>query len=117
MDYDYLESIKDDVRQYISDEDINVKAYDDRYDLETELHDELWDNDNVTGNASGSYTFNTWQAEEYLAHNLDLLEEACDEFGCDVGEAIKKGAEYCDVTIRCYLLDQAISEVLDELYN
>lgn len=117
MEYDYLESIKDDVRQYISDEDINVKAYDNRYDLETELHDELWDNDNVTGNASGSYTFSTWQAEEYLAHNLDLLEEACNEFCCDIGEAVRNGAEYCDVTIRCYLLDQAISEVLDELYH
>ena len=117
MAYDYLESIKDDVRQYISDEDINVEDYEDQCELEEKLNDELWCDDSVTGNGSGSYTFSTWQAEENLAHNLDLLEEACDEFGCDVGEAIKKGAEHCDVTIRCYLLRQAISEVLDELYN
>lgn len=116
MDYDYLESIKDDVRQYISDEGINVEDYEDQCELEEKLNDKLWFDDSVTGNGSGSYTFNTWQAEENLAHNLDLLEEACDEFGCDVGEAIKKGAEYCDVTIRCHLLRQAIHEVLNELY-
>lgn len=28
---------------------------------------------------------------------------------------LEKGAEACDVTIRCYLLGQAISEVLDEV--
>lgn len=69
----------------------------------------------MTGNASGSYTFNTWQAEEYLCHNMDLLEEACAEFGEDVGNAVECGAEYCDVTIRCYLLSGAISDALDEL--
>lgn len=46
---------------------------------------------------------------------MNLLEEACDEFGQDVGEAVKRGAEYCDVTIRCYLLGSAISEAIDEL--
>ena len=28
---------------------------------------------------------------------------------------IEKGAEWCDVTIRCYLLNQAISSVLEEI--
>lgn len=45
----------------------------------------------------------------------DELEEACNEFGQDIGEAVKQGAEYCDVTIRCYLLSQAISAAIDEL--
>ena len=57
---------------------------------------------------------NAWKAEEALCHNLDELEEACDEFGCDMGEIIKQGAETADVTIRCYLLGRAISEVLEE---
>lgn len=70
--------------------------------------------DSVTGNASGSYTFNTWTAEEYLCHNWELLGEALTEFGCDMSY-LEKGAEACDVTIRCYLLGQAISEVLDEI--
>jgi hypothetical protein len=68
----------------------------------------------VTGNASGSYTFSTWQAEENLCHNLDLLGEALKEFG-DGADFLEKGAEACDVTIRCYLLGQAISEALDEV--
>lgn len=83
-------------------------------DLRRALNDELWLCDHVTGNASGSYTFSTWEAEEYLAHNWDLLEEACAMFGADMGEEIKKGAESADVLIRCYLLPAAIDEVLPE---
>jgi hypothetical protein len=82
--------------------------------FQEELNDQLWIEDSVTGNGSGSYTFSTWKAEEYICHNLDLLREAAMEFGCDV-DILKKGAEYCDVTIRCYLLSQAIAETLEEL--
>lgn len=68
----------------------------------------------MTGNASGSYTFSTWQAEEYLAHNWDVLEEACAAFGADMGEVVKKGAENADVLIRCYYLGAAIDKVLPD---
>ena len=79
------------------------------------LYDEMFIDDSITGNASGSYTFSTWQAEENIAHNMDLLKEALEEFGGDYGEALEKGAEHCDVTIRCYLLGQVLQEVLEEL--
>lgn len=82
--------------------------------MKQELNDTLFVNDNVTGNASGSYTFSAWQAEENLCHNFELLTEALTEFGYDLS-SLEKGAEACDVTIRCYLLGQAISEVLDEV--
>ena len=110
--YNYFEAVKEDVKQYIEDHDVKVTTSK-REDLEQSLYDEMFISDSVTGNASGSYTFNTWQAEENICHNLDLLKEACDEFGssCDILES----AESCDVTIRCYLLSQALSEVLDEL--
>ena len=112
--YNYLENVTADAKQAILE---NLKYWDfsDRDELEEVANDELWCNDAVTGNASGSYTFSTWQAEENLCHNMDELEEACNEFGQDIGEAVKQGAEYCDVTIRCYLLSQAISAALDEL--
>lgn len=119
--YDYKEAVKEDIKDYIRE---NYSADEIRENLETsaarsylerKLNDILWIEDSVTGNASGSYTFNTWQAEENLCHNMDLLEEACNEFGQDVGEAVERGAEYCDVTIRCYLLSGAIYEALDEL--
>lgn len=119
MEYDYREAVRNDVIEQVKDgyKENSLRLYKEegRDALEEYLNDELWVDDQVTGNASGSYTFNTWEAEENLCHNMDLLAEACDEFGQDVGEAVKRGAEYCDVTIRCYLLGGAISEAIDEL--
>lgn len=115
--YNYFEAVKEDVKNYIEN-DIDIKKAlseaGDVDNLKDNLYDDLFCNDSVTGNASGSYTFNTWQAEENLCHNMDLLEEALEEFGCDINY-LEKGAEACDVTIRCYLLSSALSEVIDEL--
>ena len=74
----------------------------------------LFISDSVTGNASGSYFCNSWKAEECLCHNIELLAEALHEFGSDISY-LENGAEACDVTIRCYLLGQALNETLDEL--
>ena len=125
--YDYLENVKEDVKQWIDEHDEWKNDYadkngewlrdDNRDEIEQDLNDRLFVEDSVTGNASGSYTFNAWQAEENVCHNLDLLGEALAEFGCDVNYLTENGAEACDVTIRCYLLGQAISEVLDELID
>lgn len=125
--YDYLENVKEDVKQWIdehnewrsdyADESGEWLRDDNRDEIEQDLNDRLFVEDSVTGNASGSYTFNAWQAEENVCHNLDLLGEALAEFGCDVNYLTENGAEACDVTIRCYLLGQAISEVLDELID
>ena len=112
--YNYLENVTNDAKTAIL-ENMNDWSFSDREELEEIAYDNLWVDDSVTGNASGSYTFCTWQAEKNLCHNMDELEEACDEFGQDIGEAVKQGAEYCDVTIRCYLLSQAISDAIDEL--
>lgn len=111
--YNYLEAVKDDVREYVKCNDIRITAST-RDEIEAELNDDLFCEDSVTGNASGSYTFNTWKAEEYICHNLDLLAEVLREFGTS-GDVLTNGAEACDVTIRCYLLGQAIAEVLDEI--
>lgn len=115
MDYNYFEAVCDDVREEIAeswaDRFANFETLD---ELREALNDELWACDHVTGNASGSYTFSTWQAEEYLTHNWDVLEEACAEFGADMGEKVKNGAESADVLIRCYLLPAAIDEVLPD---
>ena len=115
--HDYLNEMTNDVIDYIKE---NVKAaelaqrlVDDeiRADFEEQLRDELWTEDSVTGNASGSYTFSTWQAEENICHNLDLLKEALTEFGYTC-LTLEEGAEWADVTIRCYLLPQAIKGAL-----
>lgn len=113
--YDYLEAVTNDVKEYINSE-IEMSEYSDRDELEEYLNEHLWDCDSVTGNGSGSYTFNAWQAEENLCHNLDLLGEAMAEFEADASELLES-AESCDVTIRCWLLNQAISAALDELWE
>ncbi len=113
--YNYYEAVNNDVRGYFEE---NRECYEgmDRDDLSEKLYDDCFVSDSVTGNGSGSYTFSTWSAEENICHNLDLLSEACEEFGCDC-DILKAGAEACDVTIRCYLLGSAISELCDELKN
>lgn len=110
--YNYFAAVCDDVRDYIESEGITVNA-ENREEIEERLNDELFVNDSVTGNASGSYTFNTWKAEEYLCHNFGLLREACDAFGTDID--VLNSPEGADVTIRCYLLGNCISTVLDEI--
>lgn len=112
--YDYLTAVTADVTDYINNE-INLCEYETADELKDELNERLFVNDSVTGNASGSYTFSTWQAEENLCHNLDLLGEALTEFGCDPDYMAKNGAEACDVTIRCYLLSEAVSDAVDAL--
>ena len=113
--YNYLEAVTDDVREYIRDEVDLAEWKGDRDGLEEKLNDVLWTADSVTGNASGSYYCNAWRAEEALSHNWDLLAEALREFGQDGTDVLEQGAEAMDVTIRCYLLGQAIAEALDEL--
>ena len=109
--YDYRECVREDVMNYIKEHEIKVTT-ENRDEIQETLYDDMFISDSVTGNASGSYTFSTWQAEENLCHNMDLLKDACDEFGC---EPKFDSAEWCDVTIRCYLLGEVLSEVLDEI--
>lgn len=112
--YNYYEAVCEDIRDYINDNDIKVTS-ENRDELFDKLYDDLRVSDSVTGNASGSYTFNTWQAEENLCHNLSLLGEALREFGCSASYLQDEGAEACDVTIRCYLLSQCLNDVLNEV--
>lgn len=113
--YNYLENVKEDIKEYLKN-NYDVETVEEIEEIDKEkLYDELFVEDSVTGNASGSYTFSTYEAEENICHNLELLKEALEEFGGDYGEALEKGAEYCDVTIRCYLLGNAIEEAIQEL--
>ena len=113
--YDYKEAMINDIKNYINDNDIVI---DDDFDRD-DLCSELWVDDSVTGNASGSYTFCRNTAKEYVLDNMDLLAEALDDFGTSndvIGDHfILEDWEWFDVTIRCYLLDQCIDEVIEEL--
>lgn len=112
--YNYKEALKEDISAYIYEAEIDVNKLKRNGEAREALLDELWVADSVTGNGCGSYYCNAYKAEEALCHNLGLLEEAMFEFGCDMSKALRKGAEYCDVTIRLYLLNKALNEVIED---
>lgn len=118
--YNYLETMKSDIITYL-EENFEYKylgQVEDLEELEEKLNDDLWTEDSVTGNASGSYTFDRWESREYVTENSDLLKDACEEFGTDAATVgnwfLSEEWETMDVTIRCYLLGSAVSEVLEE---
>lgn len=114
--HDYRTEMMEDVRNYIEENMDFIKYYEGRREtLENRLNDDLFNDDSVTGNGSGSYYFSSWKAEEALCHNSDLLGEAMENFGLDTTEILEHGPEWCDVIIRCYLLPEVIHDVLDEL--
>ena len=117
MSYNYLDAMKDDIKSYIDENVMQQDWSENRDGLENHLNETLWTEDSVTGNASGSYTFNSYTAKEYVMGNTDLLADALTEYGSreEAADILLDGEwESADVTIRCYLLGQAISEVLDE---
>ena len=110
--YDYKSAMREDIRQYLKDNWEEGKRIED--EDRDKLYDDMWVADEVTGNGSGSYTFSSYKAEEYVCHNLDLLGEALDEF-CVDGNTLREKmcGEWADVTIRCYLLGQIMDEVIE----
>lgn len=116
---DYRAQIKEDIKEYLTDEDLwptaepGTSDYDDQYD---KAYDQCWIADSVTGNASGSYTFNTWQAAENVSHLLwdeDLWLLINGDMSVKV-EDIEEGPEHLDVLIRCSLLSECLNDVLRE---
>ena len=118
--YNYLEVVTADAKAAIL-ENLNYWKFSDREDLEEIANDSLWVDDSVTGNASGSYTFNREAAKEYVTRSddgIDTLRDAVREFDCEheaFSAFLEENWEYLDVTIRCYLLSQEISAAIDEL--
>lgn len=109
--YDYKQHVAEDIAEYLEDnypelnkDSIKNIVFNDFYD---EFYDKLFITDSVTGNGSGSYTFNTIEAEQNLVGNWELLTDATEELDPDFNP-LKQGAEACDVLIRIYLLPDAL---------
>ena len=72
MDYNYLMNVKEDAKNAILEnydkEELKemLLTNSGRNYLEDKLNEQLWIDDSVTGNASGSYTFSIYEAEEYI---------------------------------------------------
>ena len=124
MKYDYVESMKRDILDYIADE-IDRADYDSRDELETALNDDLWPEDAITGNGCWGYgKYHEIPGEtirDYVRENIDLCKESLREFEVTAETIAEKFFDddynYFDCTIRCYCLNWAIHEALDELEN
>ena len=122
--YNYFEEMKKDIESYLHEnytkEEI-IEKLQDKNDFIDELNDDLFCHDSITGNASGSYTFNSYVAREYVTANTELLKDALECFCVDsetiTDKFLNDEYEYFDVTIRCYILSGCVYEVIDELYD
>lgn len=114
---DYIDELKFDIKDVYDSiiDDLDEDIKEDSSALETYLYDLCFEEDSVTGNKSGSYTFNGWQAEENIAHCWDILSEISDALYDGRLDILTEGAEACDVLIRCYLLGEAVAEFMHEL--
>lgn len=106
---DLLETIKDDRESW---EDLSIEDYRDR------LLDYRY-TDGITGNGSGSYTFNAFAAQELINERGLLFDDDflgwLDELGVKIGELLEKGAEAVDVWARCFALESLSDEELEEI--
>lgn len=117
MAYDYLQAVRDDIAQEAEDDaDRVIEMYRDTEGgprFEDDLTDWLRDTD-ITGNLSGGHTFNSYKSQQYVNDNMDLLHEAIDDDYVSeetVGRWFLDGNwEAMDVTIREYVLPQAVHE-------
>lgn len=125
MKYNYYNEMKSDIMEYLNDYDYSDYVDPNTKDIDKDglmwsLHDDLWVEDSITGNGSGSYTFSIVKAKEYVEDNLDLLRDVISEYCIsveDVGNRFIEGDyEYFDVSIRCYLLSSVLEDVIDEMF-
>ena len=117
----YLEQTKANIKTWMDDNEyyIDMADYNNADDFMDYLNDTLWTDDSVTGNGSGSYTFNRKEAKENVLNDIDTVKEALSEFCVDAAEVEKRFLdedwEWLDVTARCYILGIAIGEVIEEI--
>ena len=116
MNYnDYYEQVKKDAIAAI-DEQFDGGYWDADTEWDT-VYDNLFIDDAVTGNGSGSYTFNAYQARKNVAEAIwdEKVLDALTEIGCDgeqIAQYLRDGeAEALDVSIRCAMLGEVYGEI------
>lgn len=120
MSYNYRQEMKQDILNYINS-NITLEDWEFRDDIEDYLYNELWAENSITGNGGNYYNTESY-CESYLAYNLDLMMEACEEFCVDMKILLQHYhdenlARYLDCTIRCYLLGEVLYNVLNEIWK
>lgn len=112
---DYYTAVTSDAEDFIAENFDN--GY---YDAETDfadVYDALFVEDSVTGNASGSYTFNAYQAKENIKDAMfdDDILAALENMGVSGEEVysqlLNKNYETLDVYIRCAILGDVCGDI------
>ena len=87
------------------------------YDSFDSLFDDPFVDDSVTGNGSGSFTFNSYRAKENISQVIwdDEVISRFEDWGYE-GIPTEKGPEAIDVIVRCIALD-VIRDELEEYYE
>ena len=119
--YDYEKAITNDIINYIKDNYVELDWTTSDDDIAEYLTDILWNEACITGNSYGDSYYDTEEnCEKYLAYNLNLMIEACDEF-CVIMKKLlgqyynRTLARYLDSTIRCYLLNNCVYKAIEIL--
>lgn len=104
---DYVQQVRSDAIQCIENGE-----YDYCQDID-EVMDGLWIDDGVTGNGSGSYTFDAHQARENVAGLIGDEDFAAElgDLGTTAGEVFGKDPESIDVTARCLALGHVSADI------
>ena len=120
--YDYKKEMREDIINSLSDYFTLaelVDALEDSDSLKEKLNDDLWIDDGVTGNASGSYFFNSYKSKEAVTDNMDIcgdmIREFCDDAVTIGNHFLNEDWEWFDVSIRCYILYSVVDELVDDL--
>ena len=122
MDYDYCAEMYNDIKEYITFNNIDLSKYEGIDEAVDDLYDTLFEAEEITGNGPDGYYASQYACESYLCHNFDLAREACINFCVDSETLLyhlEKGdlPEYLDCTIRCDLLGGVLNEVVSEYFE
>lgn len=112
----YTDMVYDSIVDAISCGDYDyLKNEDGVFEYDT-LYDEMFIDDAITGNASGSFTFNRAKAKEYVFDNMHDVVEAFRDGCIDRFAKYMEDEDYetIDVVTRCYYLADALNAYMDD---
>ena len=117
--YNYEQAMTEDILEYIKDNHIQLDWALSEDELLEQLSDMLWAEDCITGNGADYYDTEQ-NCEEYIAYNLNLAIEACEEFCVEMETILRVYhvnmlSSFLDCNIRCYLLDKCILKAIKQL--
>jgi len=112
-----LEDNKETILELLKEKEVDLH---DEQEVSDTIVENFTNSDEITGNGSGSFTFNTNEAKDIVSENIDDVVTILNELGYNanekVGEAFIEGRwEELDVMARSFVLSQSATEFANEL--